>query len=96
MGSSFAKSERVPIKAVFDDLRFPNEAALIRLYGGPVVRIVRPGHESAPQVAAHASEAFAFEADITVVNDGTVEDLNAKMAALFPVQPLPPKKPRSS
>lgn len=39
---------------VFDDVRFDNEAAMIRGYGGHVVRLARPGFSHS---AAHASEA---------------------------------------
>lgn len=39
---------------VFDDVRFENEAALIREYGGLIVHIHRPG---LPTTDAHASEA---------------------------------------
>lgn len=83
-GSTFRKSDRVPVKVVLDDVRFQNEALMVRAYGGVVVRVVRPGMAPAAEVAAHLSEAMDFEADITLVNDGTLEDLHAKVAALFP------------
>ena len=85
IGSTFKKSDKVPIKIVFDDVRFANEAAMIRAYGGVVVRIVRPSHDKPPEIKAHESESMAFDADIDIINDGTVEDLEARMADLFPV-----------
>jgi len=89
IGSTFKRSDKVPIKVIFDDVRFPNEADMIRAYGGVIVRVLRPDHDMPPEIKAHQSESMAFDADIEIVNDGTVEDLHAKMAALFPV---PPKK----
>ena len=83
LGVSFAKSEAVKIKIIFDDLRFANEAEVIRAYGGTVIRIERPG-QADPVISTHASEAFDFAADIPISNDGTLEDLYAKLAALYP------------
>lgn len=87
LGSTFKKSDKVPIKAVYDDVRFANEAQMIRLYGGVIVQIVRPDSAKTADIAAHESEQMDFAPDHVVVNDGTLDDLNAKMAALFPVQP---------
>ncbi|CCQ44652.1 putative deoxynucleotide monophosphate kinase [Pseudarthrobacter siccitolerans] len=60
---------------VVTDVRFPNEADKIRELGGHVVRIVRPGFESAP--GAHVCETSLDEyvADLTFVNDSTIEEL---------------------
>lgn len=84
LGTSFRKSESVPIKLVFDDLRFANEAEMVRAYGGVVVRIERPDAEKPPEVSAHESEHFGFAADMTIINDGTPDDLFAKLAAIWP------------
>ena len=92
IGSTFKKSDKVPLKIVFDDLRFANEAAMIWAYGGLIIEIVRPDAEKPADIAGHASEQLDFAADVTIVNDGTVEDLEAKMAALLPVPPKPEKK----
>ena len=48
--------EQVPVEAhlVYDDVRFENEAALIRAHGGLIVHIRRAG---LPAADAHASEA---------------------------------------
>ena len=94
LGSTFKKSDRVPLKMVFDDVRFANEAEMIRAYGGKIIRIVRPDRENTAEVASHASEAMDFEADLTVINDGTKEELEAKMLAMFPVPPKEPRAPR--
>ena len=80
------------LKMVVDDLRFENEARMIRRYGGQIVRIVRPDAPNDPAVSGHASEGGNVEADITVVNDGTLEDLHARLAGLWA---LTPRKPRA-
>jgi hypothetical protein len=66
---------------VVPDVRFQNEADLIRELGGVLVRITRdpPGGRAGQQgVDAHESEfgvAAITGADMTIHNDGTVEDL---------------------
>lgn len=45
-------------RVVLDDVRFDNEAQMIRELGGGVVRIARPGYEYDPR---HASEAGVSE-----------------------------------
>lgn len=75
--------EPVPIAGVvFTDVRFPDEAAMIRRRGGALWRIERPG---ATPVRAHVSETAAADvaADRTVVNDGTLLDLEMRVAALL-------------
>lgn len=85
LGSSFKKSAKVPIKAVFEDVRFANEAEMIRAYGGVIVRIER-ANTGGTSASAHTSEDLDFEVDYTVANDGTEDDLHAALAALFPPQ----------
>lgn len=80
LGHSYRQGS-IKLQAVFDDVRFQNEADMIRAYGGVVVRIERP---DLPAVEAHASEQLDFEADYTLLNDGTTEDLEAKLLAMFP------------
>lgn len=64
----------------FSDVRFPNEADAIRAWGGILIRIDRPDTPGLPG-EAHPSESalddYPFHA--TVVNDGTVADLHAKV-----------------
>lgn len=66
---------------VATDVRFPNEAAYIHRHGGIIIRIDRPGvgpingHDSETQVDA-------VEADATVVNDGSPEQLQIRVADL--------------
>jgi hypothetical protein len=61
---------------VIADVRFPNEAELIRRMGGRVVRVSRPGHEYTGQ---HASEQPlpCHLVDVELHNTGTPEGLLA-------------------
>ncbi|MEM8575509.1 MAG: deoxynucleotide monophosphate kinase [Pseudomonadota bacterium] len=63
--------------AVADDVRFPNEAALVRRLGGKVIEIVRPDLEPIP--GEHPSETRDFGVDVTVANDS---DLDAMFSRL--------------
>lgn len=64
-----------PVQFVISDVRFPNEAALIRSRGGQIWHVVRPGVE---RVRAHESEAhaLAIPADYTILNDSTLDALH--------------------
>jgi hypothetical protein len=67
--------------ACLTDVRFPNEAALVRELGGVLVRLVRPQSETPDP---HPSET-AMEhcpVDLTVLNDGCLSAL-AEAATLF-------------
>lgn len=65
--------------AVISDVRFTNEARLIREAGGEVWRVVRPGAGLAGGAGAHPSEAeqlgpeFRALIDEEVINTGTLE-----------------------
>lgn len=67
---------------VVPDVRFENEARMIRGEGGEVWMIHRPGVEP---VAAHSSEAGIplKLIDRLVVNDGTVDQLRERVEATF-------------
>jgi hypothetical protein len=76
-----AKTQRIMAdgrSVVIDDVRFPNEAAMIRDLGGELWRIDRPG---VSYDGDHSSEG-ALE-DITpdrvIVNDGTIDQLLEKI-----------------
>ena len=70
---------------VFTDVRFANEADKVcNHFGGYVVRIVRPSVEGLPgETGRHASEALDLEADITIINDGTPDDLGRRLSAVI-------------
>ncbi len=66
---------------VITDVRFPNEARLVRGYGGLLVRIERPGYGPVNEhVSDRASERWAYER--RVENVGDVNELHKKMRAL--------------
>jgi cytidylate kinase len=67
---------------VISDVRFDNEASLIRSKGGIVLRISR---DDAQEVAEHVSESGVSEQliDMTISNDGTIEELQAVIDYVF-------------
>lgn len=74
-------------KAVISDARFPNEVDGVREMLADhakvvFIRVSRPGHLDAQGgIKGHASEAMIddLNADVDIVNDGTLEDLYAKV-----------------
>ncbi len=74
-------TETTVCDVVVPDVRFLNEADAIRDLGGVILRVMRPGCDG----DGDESEAFAREYqgwDLTIVNDGTLEDLRAKTDVL--------------
>ena len=76
-----AKTERIMAdggSVVTDDVRFPNEAAMIRDLGGELWRIERPG---ITYDGDHSSEGGLEDItpDQVIVNDGTIAQLKAKI-----------------
>lgn len=65
---------------VIDDVRFDNEAELVRELGGAVVEIIRPGLVR----MGHASEAGVRRdlVDLVVCNDGSLEALSGAVLGL--------------
>ena len=63
------------------DARFPDEAEAIRAAGGVVIKVVRPSIVSND---THTSETRVDQvrADYLIVNDGTLDDLRAKVAVV--------------
>ena len=70
--------ERCPARMVVSDCRYPNEAAAIRSRGGLVLRVERPG---CGPINSHGSETAldGFDFDAVIDNDGSIEDLVAKL-----------------
>jgi len=76
-----AKAERIMAdgrSVVVDDVRFPNEAAMIRDLGGELWRIDRPG---VTYSGDHSSEGGLEDItpDRVIVNDGTITQLLEKI-----------------
>jgi hypothetical protein len=78
------QGDRPTLTTIIDDLRFANEADMVRRRGGVVIQVIRPGTQKATAVDSHASERLAFEPDVVLLNDGTPEDLYAKLAEWWP------------
>ncbi|MEO2133369.1 hypothetical protein [Microbacterium sp.] len=66
----------------FTDVRFLDEAAIIRDNGGVLVRIIRPSTDSVADAHRSETELDLIEVDHEVVNDGTLDDLAAKVRAI--------------
>lgn len=66
---------------VITDLRFPNEAKMVRLWRGHTVKVTRPGFGG---MDAHESERALNEWRFNAIleNDGTLEDLRRKASEL--------------
>ena len=66
-----------PEVVIMEDMRYVDEATAIMLAGGETVKILRPSVVSAD---SHSSESGlnGYYFDKTVVNDGTLEELQAK------------------
>lgn len=77
--SEFLKGRNV----VVDDVRYANEADVIRASGGVILMIERP--DNSKEVPDHSSERFLFQADSTVLNDGSKEDLLASLGDFIPI-----------
>jgi hypothetical protein len=62
---------------VVDDVRFGNEAAMIREAGGLIIHLRRPGGSA----VQHVSEfpVSVHDGDVVIVNDGNLADLFAKV-----------------
>mgnify|MGYP006273994503 CR=1 FL=1 len=74
---------RIPVGVIITDVRFPNEADGIRELGGEIWRITRP--TLGPQTDLHPSETSLdrYRFDREVENDGSMEDLYAKVRVLL-------------
>ncbi len=74
--------------AIISDVRFRNEIDALRNSNALVFRVVRPGAGLNGEAAKHVSESEMKELpdslfDEVIVNDGTIEDLRAKVAKLM-------------
>lgn len=60
---------------VIPDVRFANEAALVRQLGGEIWQVVRPGVAAGGTGHASDVDGSQFAPDRVIVNDGSLEDL---------------------
>jgi hypothetical protein len=88
--SQWGRGADTHLRAVFDDVRFQNEADFIHAAGGIIVRIERPEEGRPAAVYEHASEQQPLIPDMTIRNAGTTEDFFATLATTWP--PTAPQK----
>lgn len=70
------------VTVIFDDVRFPNEAAAIQKRGGTVIRVVRPAQEL-HDVGFHPSEKQEFDANYVLGNHGSIPDLTDELSRVM-------------
>lgn len=66
---------------VITDVRFPNEAAMVRQLGGQLWQIRRPGYQAGGTGHASDTDGSEFGPDRVLVNGGNLEDLRADVLA---------------
>lgn len=64
---------------IVDDVRFPNEAQLIKDLGGALIRVMRPDNIN---TSTHSSEGQVLPYDYEIVNDGTLDELSEKVKTI--------------
>ena len=69
--------------AVITDVRFPNEAAMVRQLGGQIWQIKRPGYEAGSTGHASDTDGSEFAPDLLVTNGGSLEDLRGTVLAAW-------------
>ncbi len=80
----FSHIDGLPDNFVITDVRYQNEVAAIRNRGGKVWRVTRPGFDNGvdPEHPSEANVAL-LDVDVDICNDGTVEELAAKVMRLM-------------
>ena len=69
--------------AAITDVRFPNEAAMVRQLGGQIWQIRRPGYEAGGTGHASDTAGDEFAPDLTVTNGGSLDDLRTTVLAAW-------------
>ena len=68
---------------IITDVRFPNEAAMVRQLGGQIWQIRRPGYEAGGTGHASDTAGGEFAPDLIVTNGGSLEELRATVLAAW-------------
>lgn len=68
---------------VITDVRFPNEAAMVRQLGGQIWQIKRPGYEAGGTGHASDTAGDEFAPDRVLLNSGSLEELRATVLAAW-------------
>lgn len=66
-------------KTVISDCRFLNEAEAIRKADGIVIKVIRPSKADIEDTHPSEKEIALIEADIVLINDGSIEDLEKQL-----------------
>lgn len=69
--------------AVISDCRFPNEAAAVKAAGGKVIKIVRATAATGADTHPSEEETDLIEADHTIINNTTIEELQKKVLSFI-------------
>lgn len=72
--------------AVITDVRFPNEAEAVRSWGGSIWRVIRPDYGDQRDTHPSETESSLIVPDLTIVNDGTLGDLQTKVQIANAIQ----------
>lgn len=81
-------AERWNLPVIVADVRYPNEADMLRQRGFRLVRIIRPSDAAMTmaemRAAMHESETALddYDADVTIRNTGSIADLRAAISAV--------------
>ena len=65
---------------IADGIRYPDEITVLRRNGGVLIAVVRPGTET--NGGGHVAEAGGLDADFTLINSGSLDDLLSRAEAL--------------
>lgn len=85
ISKTFLDSPDEKILVVIDDVRFLNEAGLIKKLNGILIRIIRPSLEQNKEENKHLSETEQdiILSDYEIINDGSLDDLKEKLNKLL-------------
>lgn len=75
----FVKQMQPDGDTVITDVRFPNEAALVRQLGGQLWQIRRPGYEAGGTGHASDTDGSEFGPDYVIENDASLEQLKDRV-----------------
>jgi len=80
---------------VIPDVRFVDEARLIHSHGGVIWRVIRPGAETTAH-SDHTSEQEQqrIVADVELINDGTIQELQRAVDTALRALESDPHSPR--
>lgn len=73
-----AKNTLNSYSVVFDDMRFPNEFAMVQRLGGKTIKIIRPG-DARGDTGIGEGLLDKHEFDYVLINDGTLQELRSEV-----------------